>query len=139
MSGLQVKYKKLFSVSVEQDFYQNGVSRKYTDVPFPDMALLPTAECETLMRKLDIIYRSNDQAAGGIVLARVSGTTMGGNDLLRFKAAGEDKLSFYSILRNGDVLSFNELPVNADPAVFIISAMNKPMQLLRGMIFISQQ
>jgi hypothetical protein len=115
MSGLQVKYKKLFSVSVEQDFYQNGVCRKYTDVPFPDMALLPTEECETLMRKLDIIYRSNDQAAGGIVLARVSGTTMGGNDLLRFKAAGEDKLSFYSILRNGDVLSFNELPVNADP------------------------
>ncbi len=116
MSGLQVKYKELFSVSIGQDFYQNGVCRKYTDAPFPDMAIVPTEECETLMRKLDIIYRSNDQAAGGIVLARVSGTTMGGNDLLRFKASAVDKLSFYSILRNADVLSFNDLPVNADPA-----------------------
>lgn len=116
MSGLQVKYRELFSVSIGQDFYANGVCRKYTDVPLPDMVLLPTEECETLMRKLDIIYRSNDQAAGGILLARVSGTNMGGDDILRFKAAREDKLSFYSVLRNADVLSFNDLPVNADPA-----------------------
>jgi len=115
MSGLRIIYKELFSLSVGQDFYQNGVSRKYTHEPFPDLVLVPTEESEMLMRRMDILYRRNDHKAGGTLLARVSGTTMGGNDLLRFKARTEDKLSFYSFLRNADLPGFNDLPVNNDP------------------------
>lgn len=115
MSGLQVKYRELFSLSVGQEYYQNGVCVKYTDQPSPDMELVPTEECKMLMQRMDILYRNNDRVAGGTALVRVSGVNMGGNDLLRFKAKPDDKLSFYSLLKNADALNFNDLPVNNDP------------------------
>ncbi len=114
MNGLQVKYKELLSLSVQQLFYQNGFCKKYSTSPTTDFVLVPTPECTTLMQRVDLVFRNTDQNAGMIVLGRVLGKNGGGDDLLRFPVRTDDKLSFWILLRNPAVFNFDVLPVLSD-------------------------
>jgi hypothetical protein len=109
MSGIQIMYSELFSISLQQRFYHNGFCPSFKDQPEPDFELVPTTETLALMEKLDLIYRRKDMIAGGLVLARVHGQTGGGNELLRFKPGVDDKLCFHLVLRNMALLGFTNL------------------------------
>jgi hypothetical protein len=111
MNGLQVKYAELLNLSVKQSFYQNGVCRKYLVEPALDMMFVPTDETRNVMNRMDLIFRNTDTTGGFTVWARIEGKNATGHDLLRFQPKKGDKLSFLIILKNPDVLNFNELPV----------------------------
>lgn len=113
MSGLQIKYAELLRMSVAQPFYQNGICRRYREQPYLDIMLSPTGECASVMNRMDLLFRATDASGGFIVLGRVMGQNAGGDDLLRFPAAAGDKLSFWLLLNNTDMLSFDDLPAQA--------------------------
>ena len=113
MSGLQIKYSELFSLSVEQPFYENGICRKFTTDPEPDLLLVPTSECRELMKRLDTVFRPVARQAGCTVFSHTV-TNSAGDTLLRFPIKPSDKLSFWMILQNPDLLNFNNLPVRND-------------------------
>lgn len=110
MGKITLGYAELASLSVRQEFYANKLCRKYHAVPVLDFTLVPTDECRSVMRKLDVVFRSADSRAGFILMARVHGKNAGGNDLLRFPPGRGEKLSFWMMLRNPDVMNFDDLP-----------------------------
>jgi hypothetical protein len=114
MSGLQVKYSELFSLSTEQLFYANGICKAYLTDPLPDLQIIPTSESISLMSRLDFIFKTRPAQAGFIVLSRVT-TNTAGDTLLRFPVKNTDKLSFWILLKNPDVFTFDNLPVENDP------------------------
>lgn len=115
MSGIQIKYSELVRLSVEQLFYQNAVCRQYKTAPDLDISIIPTEACFNVMERMNLVFRNTDLNGGFIVLGRVSGKNVAGDNLLRFPAKKEDTLSFLMILKNPDVLNFNDLP--AQPAI----------------------
>ncbi len=108
MEQASFKYAELFSVSVRQPYYANGICKRYQVEPVVDVELLPTAECQALMKRLDFVFRSDDRQAGFIVFARVKGNTAG-DDLLRFPPQAGEALTFWMKLRNPDLLNFDDL------------------------------
>ena len=122
MSGLQVKYAELLELSVTQLFYQNKICRRYQVEPYLDLRLAPTNECLSVMNRMDLIFRNTDTSGGCIVFARVLGKNGGGDDLLRFPAKSGDKLSFWILLNNAELLNFNDLPAqNAGDQLYYFS------------------
>jgi len=114
MSGWQIKYKELFSLSIEQLFYTNGLYNGNQSTPIPDLQVVPTPECISFMKRRDFLFRTVPGQAGFIVLSNVRSNSMG-DDVLRFPVKNTDKLSFWMILKNTDLLSFDDLPVRNDP------------------------
>ncbi len=110
MGGLQTKYAELFSLSIVQPFYQNRICRSYQTTPVLDYTLVPSGECQQIMNRTDLVFRSTDTTGGFIVLGRVLGTNGGGDDLLRFPAGAADKLSLWIVLNNPDMVNFDDLP-----------------------------
>ncbi len=111
MSGLEVKYAELFSLSVEQPFYQNNICYRYTVEPDLDFTIVPSPECAEVMQRLDLIFRPMDRNGGFTIFGRTLGKNGLGNDLIRFPAKGDDKLTFLVGLQNPEVLANNDLPV----------------------------
>ncbi|MDB5250059.1 MAG: hypothetical protein JWQ40_4453 [Segetibacter sp.] len=111
MGGLKVKYAELFSLSLEQPFYENNVYRKSGFEPDLDFKIIPSLECEKVMKRMDLVFRNTNANAGFVILGRVLGENGSGDDLLRFPARAGDKLTFLVLLKNPQVLSSNELPV----------------------------
>lgn len=109
MKGFQVKYAELFTLSVEQLFYQNKVCRDYKTEPELDFILQPSLECQKLMNRLDLIVKNASRKGGIIVFARVNGSNFSGDALMRFSAKSSDKLSFWMMLKNPEFLNFNKL------------------------------
>lgn len=114
MSGWQIKYSELFSLSVEQPFYENGICRKYTTDPSPDLLLVPTWECRDLMKRLDFVFKPVPRQAGIIVLSHTI-INSAADTMLRFPAKPGEKLSFWITLQNAELLSFNNLPARNEP------------------------
>jgi len=110
MDNLQIKYAELFTLSVEQLFYQNKICRKYKTDPVLDLQIQPTAACRSIMQRMDLVYRDTPANGGFIVLGRVLGKNGSGNDLLRFPPKAGDKLTFLLLLKNPDMINFNDLP-----------------------------
>jgi hypothetical protein len=113
MNGIQVKYTELFTLSVEQLFYQNKVCKQYKTDPVTDITFVPTPECRDIMSGMDLLFKPTPTTGGFTVLASVSGATAGGNELLRFAAKKAGKLTFLLLLKNPELLNFNDLPVQA--------------------------
>ena len=111
MNGIQIKYAELLRLSVEQLFYQNKLYKQNKTEPELDILIVPTADCLKVMNQMNMIFKNTNTNSGIIVLARVSGTNGGGNDLMRFPAGKAHILSFLMILKNRDVINFNDLPV----------------------------
>jgi hypothetical protein len=111
MTGIQIKYAELFSLSIQQLFYENKVCKKYTTTPEPDILLVPTDKCLSILKSLDLVYRNTSRNGGCIVLARVSQKNTAGNDVLRFKPDSSESLGFLMVTRNPDIVNFNDLPV----------------------------
>ncbi|MDR0793339.1 MAG: hypothetical protein LBE82_08510 [Chitinophagaceae bacterium] len=111
MSGFQIKYNELFSLSITQLFYQNKVCKKYQAEPILDFQITPTQETINLLRRLDWVYKPAATNGGFVVMARVSDDNGSGNSLLRFSPKKEEKLTFGITLKNPDVVNFNDLPV----------------------------
>lgn len=114
MDKATFKYAELARVKVSQPYYVNGVCQKYHVDPVLDFELLPTEECQLLMKRLDLVFRPTNTSGGFIVLARVLGTNASGDDILRFPARAVDKLSFWIKLNNPNVLNFDDLPTHGD-------------------------
>ncbi len=115
MSNDSFTYVELASVSVKQPFYANKLCKKYLIEPELDFEFLPTDECLSIMRRLNLVFRTFGPIAGFIILARVLGKNGGGDDLLRFPPRQDDKLSFWMKLRNPEVLNFDDLPTGSAP------------------------
>ena len=113
MSGIQLKYKELFSLSIQQPFYENGIYKKSSVEPFNDFLLVPTDECQKLMNKLGLVFKSVALQGGCIVLAGTSSNTSN-ETVLRYAGKESDKLSFWLILQNPDFLNYNDLPLTND-------------------------
>jgi hypothetical protein len=111
MNGIQIKYAVLFRLSVEQLFYQNRLYKQNKTQPQLDILLVPTHDCLSVMNRLNMVFKNTDVNSGFVVLARVSGTNGSGNDVLKFSPGKQDNLSFLMLLKNADVVNFNELPV----------------------------
>lgn len=111
MRGIQIKYAELLRLSVEQLFYQNKICRQYKTGPDLDILIVPTENCLNVIRRMDLIFRNTDTNGGFVLLARVSGQNAAGNNILRFPADKEDVLSFLMILKNRDIINFNDLPI----------------------------
>lgn len=114
MNGIQIKYRELLRLSIEQLFYQNKVY-KQTNTPQLDILVVPTVSCTNVMNKLNMVVKNTDTTGGIIMLARVAGTNDTGNDILRFPPGKEDVLNFLMLLKNPDVINFNDLPVRLAP------------------------
>ena len=114
MSGWKVTYKELLSISVQQAFYENGICKKFVTEPQPDFLIVPTNECRQLMKRLDLVFKPIANQGGGIILAQTTTNTASEN-VLRFTAQSEDKLSFWMVLQNPELLNFNSLPATRDP------------------------
>lgn len=114
MSGWKIKYSELFSLSIQQSFYENGICKKNTADSQPDFLILSTLECQELMKRLDFVFRPVARQAGCIVLSRTTANST--NDtVLRFPSNADGKLSFWMILQNPDLLTFNNLPARSEP------------------------
>lgn len=111
MNSIQIKYAELLRLSVEQLFYQNRFYKQNKTSPELDISITPTADCLNVMNRMNMVFKNTDVNSGFIMLARVSGTNGLGNDVLRFPAGQADTLSFLMILKNHDVINFNDLPV----------------------------
>jgi len=111
MNGIEVKYTELFTLSVEQLFYRNKVCKQYQADPVTDITFVPTPECRIVMNSMDLLFKPTPSTGGFTLFASVAGTTAGGNELLRFAAKKADKLSFLLLLKNPELLNFNDLPV----------------------------
>lgn len=111
MNAFQAKYAPLFTISVQQLYYLNNLYKDGARIVQPDFELVPTPDCLRTMKRLDHVARAGNPAAGLTVLGRVLGKTLGGDDLLRFKPAAGDKLSFYLMLRNSQAINYNILPL----------------------------
>lgn len=118
MYGIQVKYVELLSLSVEQSFYQNNICRRYQSTPVLDIYLQPTSECLAVMNRMNFIFRNMDINGGFVVFSRVLGKNGGGDDLLRFPARPDDKLTFWILINNPDFLNFDDLVPQPDPGSF---------------------
>jgi hypothetical protein len=114
MNGLNVKYTELLSLRIEQPFYTNNYCKTYSIVPELNFVLIPTAECQLTMERLDYLPRPMNENAGITIFSRVLGKNAVGNNLLRFKPSMGHKLSFWIVLKNPSVINFNQLPVTAD-------------------------
>jgi hypothetical protein len=110
MDQLQIKYAELFSLSIEQLFYQNKICKKYQVSPVLDLQIKPIAESQQIMQQMDLIFRNTDENGGFIILAGTRGKNAAGNDLVRSPAGGNAKLVFGIILKNPEVINFNDLP-----------------------------
>jgi hypothetical protein len=115
MSGINILYKELCSIVVQQLFYENKVCPRYSAQPVTDLALLPTAETQALLKRLGLVMRTNDGTGTTTILAEVSGTS-GGNNLLRYAPLPGDKLIFWLQAKNPYLFNFNQLPVKANLA-----------------------
>lgn len=115
MSGLKIKYSELFSLSVEQLFYENRICKKYKTDPLTDIRFVPTPECMQLMKRFDFVFRRVMEKGGFVVLANTF-TNSTGDTVLRFPVKNDIKLSFWMLLENSALLNFNDLPVITDSA-----------------------
>lgn len=115
MNGIQIKYAELFRLSVEQLFYQNRFYKQNAVTPELDILIVPTDDCLSVMSRMNMVFKNTNINSGFIVLARVAGTNGAGNDLIKFPARKNDILSFLMILKNHDVINFNDLPVQYSP------------------------
>jgi hypothetical protein len=110
MATITVKYSELLTLSVMQLFYSNQICRAYQSTPVLDFAIVPTAECLNYMKAKNLVFKSMDTAGGFIIMARTFGTNMAGDDLLRYTVTDGDKLTFFMVLNNPDVVNFDVLP-----------------------------
>ena len=114
MAKLQIKYVRLFSLSIKQLFYRNNICKKYQIHPVLDLNIIPIAESSDLIKRKGMVFRSIDENGGIIILANVQDKNTEGNDILRYPVTSIDKLSFGLILKNPDVLNQNDLPIELD-------------------------
>lgn len=139
MNGIQLKYAELFRLSVQQLFYQNNVYKQTKPKPELDILIIPTASCADVMNRMNMVFKNTDANGGLIVLARVAGTNGAGDNLLRFPATQADVLSFLLLLKNPDVVNFNDLPVQpAGNTVYYFSNEVNDLAALRNNLHITK-
>ncbi len=112
MNGIQIKYAELFKLSVKQLFYRNTFYKQNSITPETDILVMPTANCAGVMKRLNLVSKNTDENGGLIVFANVAGVNGTGNDILRFHPQKSDILSFLMLLKNNNVINFNDLPVS---------------------------
>ena len=113
MTNILITYKALLRLSVQQLFYQNNICRQYQTEPELDMLIVPTENCLNVLKRMDLIFKNTDTHGGFIVLGRVSDKNAIDNDVLRFPFRKEDALSFLMILKNPEVINFDDLPLQS--------------------------
>ncbi|NTW69480.1 MAG: hypothetical protein HGB23_06460 [Chlorobiaceae bacterium] len=113
MEQFTCKYAELASVSIQQPYYTNGICKKYQVNPVPDFELVPTNDCQTIMKRLDVLFRIDARSGGFIVLARIQVDT-GSDAVLRFPPQTGDTLTFWMKLRQPALLNFDELSTATD-------------------------
>ncbi|MGB5818620.1 MAG: hypothetical protein WBG90_03985 [Saonia sp.] len=109
MGSLKVAFSELFSVSLKQPFYENGISEKYTVTPVLDYKIVPTKHCQTVLNRLEMIMKIDADKGGFTVWCRTNGSN-GANELLYFKPRSGDLLTFVVTLSNPYFLNYNDLP-----------------------------
>ncbi len=114
MGNVNFLYAKLFAVSLEQEFYRNGLFKQPATIPVPDFQFIPTDECLAVSKRLDIVSKTDEINSGFFAAARVLGKTAGGEDLLRFPPRPDDKLTYWITLENPQALNFNSVPAERD-------------------------
>jgi len=110
MATLTLKYSQLFTLSVMQLFYSNGICAAYTTTPYLDFTIVPTDECLAFLKAKNMVFKTTDTTGGITVMARTLGTNIPGNPLLKNRVAKTDKLTFFMLLNNPNVLNFDLLP-----------------------------
>lgn len=110
MPTVIVKYSELVTLSVMQLFYSNQICPTYQSTPKLDFNIVPTDECMAFMKAKNMIFKNTATTGGFVVMAATSGKNPGGNDLLRNSITNADKLSFFMLLQNPDLVNFDVLP-----------------------------
>jgi len=110
MATLTLKYSQLLTLSVMQSFYSNGICAAYTTTPAPDFSIIPTDECINLLKAKNMVFKNTDSSGGFTIMARTLGTNIPGNPLLKNRVSNTDKLTFFMLLNNPNVLNFDLLP-----------------------------
>lgn len=105
MPQIRLRYKELFSLRIEQLFYNNKRTRDSKGIARPDIEIVPHPYCLTLFKKLNYIIKKDGDQSGITVMALLAGKNGSGHDLLRFIPDKEEKLTFVLILKNPDLLN----------------------------------
>jgi len=139
MNGILVKYAELLRLSVKQLYYQNKVYRQTLVQPELDIQIVPTQDCINIMNRMDLVFKNISVSGGFIVLANVAGTNGSGDSLLRFKAKKEDALTFLMVLKNTDVINFDDLPAQpVSDTIYYFSNEVTDAAALRNNLHLSQ-
>jgi hypothetical protein len=110
MATVIVKYSELVTMQVMQLFYSNQICASYQATPKLDFTVVPTAECMAFMKAKNMVFKNTDTTGGFLVMACTSGKNLAGNDLLRNAVTNADKLSFFMLLQNPELVNFDTLP-----------------------------
>jgi hypothetical protein len=139
MPTVQVKYSVLLTLSVRQLFYANQICPSYQSTPILDFNLEPTNECQAYMKAKNMVFKNMDSSGGFVVMARTSGTTQAGNDLLRGTVSDSDKLTFAMVLQNPDLGNFDFLPTQSNPgSIYYLSNQVNDVAAVRNNLHLSK-
>jgi len=93
-----------------QSFYSNGICAAYATTPILDFTIIPTNECLSFLKAKNMVFKNTDSAGGFTIMARTLGTNLSGNPLIKNRVGNTDKLSFFMLLNNPNVVNFDLLP-----------------------------
>jgi hypothetical protein len=114
MNRLKIKYTELVNISIKQKFYENNICGKFIIEPTPDMVFIPAAETQLLMKRLNFLFKSYNQTNGFTILTVTDNKSVPPNYRLLFLPKNGEKLTFFILLNNPELLNFNELPLPGD-------------------------
>ncbi|ASU33899.1 hypothetical protein [Mucilaginibacter xinganensis] len=139
MPTVIVKYSELVTLSVMQLFYSNKICRSYQSTPVLDFTIVPTAECQAFMQAKNMVFRNTGTNGGFTVLAATSGKTITGNNIIRNKITKADKLSFFMVLRNPELINFDLLPTTLNKGnIYYFSNQVKDLAAVRNNLHLTK-
>lgn len=116
---IRIKYKELFSLEIEHNFYENKFCAKYKTVPISDFQFVPTSETVALMKRLGMTFRANPQTNGLTVFAEVKENLNVDDYLLRVTPPDGSRLSFVMNLKNNNFLNFTDLDFKSGEIFYV--------------------
>jgi len=139
MPTVIVKYSELVTLQVMQLFYSNQICASYQATPKLDFTILPTAECMAFMKAKNMVFKNTDTTGGFVVMACTSGKNMAGNDLLRNAVTNSDKLSFFILLQNPELVNFDTLPTQLNTSnIYYFSNQVKDLAAARNNLHLTK-
>jgi hypothetical protein len=122
-----------------QLFYSNQICRSYQSTPVLDFTIVPTDECQSFMKAKNMLFKNTGNTGGFTVVAAISGKNIPGNNLLKNTVANTDKLSFFMLMQNPELINFDILPTTLNAAnIYYFSNLVKDLAAARTALHLTK-